>query len=271
LFRHLSVFENIAFGLRVRPSETRPKEAEIRARVHKLLELVQLTQFGDRFPSQLSGGQRQRVALARALAVEPKVLLLDEPFGALDAKVRKELRRWIRQLHDDIHITSIFVTHDQDEALEVADRIVVMNHARIEQIGSPDEVYEHPASPFVFDFLGNVNLFRGRIRDGRVQLGDTEFLLPGHETVKDAPALAFFRPHEIEVKASPNSGARIAVVIKRVHSAGPLVRLELEARNDGAAFTAEITKAEALRLQPKAGAEVFVELKNIRVFANGSV
>ena len=168
LFRHMSVFENIAFGLRVRPKTTRPPENEIRARVEKLLKLIQLEPLAKRFPSQLSGGQRQRVALARALAVEPKVLLLDEPFGALDAKVRKELRRWLRQLHDEIHITTLFVTHDQEEALEVADRVAILRDGKIEQIGTPEEIYDHPASPFVYDFLGNVNLFSGRVQDGAV-------------------------------------------------------------------------------------------------------
>ena len=149
LFRHMTVFENVAFGLRVKPRRERPNEAEIRRRVHRLLELVQLDWLADRYPAQLSGGQRQRIALARALAVEPRVLLLDEPFGALDAKVRKELRRWLRHLHDELHVTSIFVTHDQEEALEVADRVVLMNKGRVEQVGTPEEVYEHPATPFV--------------------------------------------------------------------------------------------------------------------------
>ncbi len=162
LFGHMSIFENVAFGLRVRPKATRPSKVKISARVNELLELVQLGPLADRFPHQLSGGQRQRIALARALAVEPKVLLLDEPFGALDAKVRKELRRWLRRLHDEMHITSVFVTHDQDEAMEVADRVVIMNQGRIEQVGSPDEVYDHPATAFVQQFLGDVNLFRGR-------------------------------------------------------------------------------------------------------------
>ncbi|HWV08394.1 MAG TPA: sulfate ABC transporter ATP-binding protein, partial [Pseudomonas sp.] len=163
LFRHITVFENVAFGLRVRPRATRPSNDEIKRRVHELLELVQLDWLADRYPPQLSGGQRQRIALARALAVEPRVLLLDEPFGALDAKVRKDLRRWLRRLHDELHITSVFVTHDQEEALEVADRIVVMNHGNVEQIGSPQAVYDDPASPFVYKFLGNVNLFHSRV------------------------------------------------------------------------------------------------------------
>jgi sulfate transport system ATP-binding protein len=162
LFRHLNVFENIAFGLRVRPKSIRPTEKDIRDRVHKLLELIQLDWLGDRYPNQLSGGQRQRVALARALAVEPRVLLLDEPFGALDAKVRKELRRWLRRLHDDLHIASVFVTHDQEEALEVSDRVAIMNHGRIEQAGTPADVYDYPATPFVSEFLADVNLFQRR-------------------------------------------------------------------------------------------------------------
>src|SRR6266545_5277692 len=167
LFRHMSVFENVAFGLRVRPRKVRPSEREIRARVHALLKLVQLDWLADRYPSQLSGGQRQRVALARALAVQPQVLLLDEPFGALDAKVRKELRRWLRRLHDDMQLTSIFVTHDQEEALELADRIAVMNDGRIEQVGTPSEVYHQPATAFVYEFMGNANRLRCRIDRGR--------------------------------------------------------------------------------------------------------
>jgi sulfate transport system ATP-binding protein len=173
LFRHMTVFENVAFGMRVLPRCERPAEPQVQQRVHELLKLVQLDFLADRYPSQLSGGQRQRVALARTLAVEPKVLLLDEPFGALDAKVRQELRRWLRRLHDEIKITSVFVTHDQEEALELANRIVVMNQGRIEQIGSAEEVYHHPANAFVYNFLGNVNLFHGRIENGRVFLGDT--------------------------------------------------------------------------------------------------
>ena len=153
LFRHMSVFDNVAFGLRVKPKQQRLPESGIRKKVHDLLNLVQLDWLGDRFPPQLSGGQRQRIALARALAVEPRVLLLDEPFGALDAKVRKELRQWLRRLHDEIHVTSIFVTHDQEEAIEVSDRVVLMNHGKVEQIGTPQEVYENPATPFVKDFL----------------------------------------------------------------------------------------------------------------------
>ncbi|MEI9896870.1 MAG: sulfate ABC transporter ATP-binding protein [Chthoniobacter sp.] len=178
LFRHMNVLNNIAFGLNVRSRGTRPSREEIRERVFSLLKLVQLEGLENRFPTQLSGGQRQRVALARALAIEPKVLLLDEPFGALDAKVRKELRRWLRQLHEELHITSVFVTHDQEEALEVADRVVVMNNARIEQIGTPREIYDHPATPFVNEFLGNVNSLSAHVEEGRVHVGAIDLLAP---------------------------------------------------------------------------------------------
>ncbi|MDP3844254.1 MAG: sulfate ABC transporter ATP-binding protein [Oxalobacteraceae bacterium] len=186
LFKHMTVFENIAFGLRVKPRNLRPNEAQIRDKVRKFLELVQLDWLADRYPPQLSGGQRQRIALARALAVEPRVLLLDEPFGALDAKVRKELRRWLRRLHDELHVTSIFVTHDQEEALEVADRIVLMNKGNVEQVGTPGDVYNHPASPFVYGFLGNVNLFHGRVHEGVLDAGGVTFDAPGHAQAQDA-------------------------------------------------------------------------------------
>ncbi len=175
LFKHMTVFDNVAFGLRVRPRELRPTPFQIRRRVMELLSLVHLDKFHDRYPSQLSGGQRQRVALARSLAVEPKLLLLDEPFGALDAKVRKELRRWLRRLHDDIHITSIFVTHDQEEAMEVSDRVVVMNHGKIEQVGTPEEVYHSPVNGFVYDFLGNYNEFAGwKDEKGTIHLAEDD-------------------------------------------------------------------------------------------------
>ena len=191
LFRHMTVFDNIAFGLRVRPRATRPSEAEIKKRVTRLLDLVQLGFLADRYPAQLSGGQRQRIALARALAVEPRVLLLDEPFGALDAKVRKELRRWLRTLHDELHITSIFVTHDQEEALEVADQIIVMNKGNVEQIGSPREVYEKPATPFVFDFLGQANRFEGQNNAGTIQIGEDRIQLDSLRNAPSGDVIAF--------------------------------------------------------------------------------
>ena len=232
LFRHMTVFENVAFGLRVKPRKDRPSDAQIKQKVTDLLKLVQLDWLADRYPSQLSGGQRQRIALARALAVEPKVLLLDEPFGALDAKVRKELRRWLRRLHDELHVTSIFVTHDQEEALEVADRVVVINKGRIEQVGSPQEVWDHPASPFVYGFLGDVNLFHGRANDGEVQLDGMRLDSPEHVGAQDAKALAYVRPHDIDVArhvpgAVGGSGGIVAT-LERAIVVGPTARLELQ-------------------------------------------
>ncbi|KAE9696552.1 sulfate ABC transporter ATP-binding protein, partial [Enterobacteriaceae bacterium TzEc077] len=205
LFRHMTVFDNIAFGLRVRPRATRPSEAEIKKRVTRLLDLVQLGFLADRYPAQLSGGQRQRIALARALAVEPRVLLLDEPFGALDAKVRKELRRWLRNLHDELHITSIFVTHDQEEALEVADQIIVMNKGNVEQIGSPREVYEKPATPFVFDFLGQANRFEGEHASGIIRIGNDRIELPTTVQAPQGKVIAFARPDELHIHAQPQA------------------------------------------------------------------
>lgn len=231
LFRHMTVFENIAFGLRVRPRAKRPPESVIRKRVHDLLNLVQLDWLADRYPDQLSGGQRQRIALARALAVEPQVLLLDEPFGALDAKVRKDLRRWLRRLHDELHVTSVFVTHDQEEALEVADRVVVLNEGRIEQIGAPHEVYDHPATPFVYQFLGDVNLFHGRVHDGHVRIGDAEVELAGGQDHPES-AVFYVRPHEIEILRDRSAGT-IAAKINDIRPLGATVRIELE-RADGA-------------------------------------
>ena len=267
LFRHMSVFENIAFGLRVRPKETRPPEEEIRARVEKLLHLIQLEPLAKRFPSQLSGGQRQRVALARALAVEPKVLLLDEPCGALDAKVRKELRRWLRHLHDEIHITTLFVTHDQEEALEVSDRVAILRDGRIEQIGTPEEIYDHPASPFVYDFLGNVNLFSGRVKNGSMVIGGTEFAAPDTTGEVDSEAVAFVRPHDIRVTREASGPALPAEVI-RSNAAGPVANLELRRLDSGETFTVQLGKEQFQELQPKAGEQVYVELKNVKVFSD---
>ncbi|MEO5658786.1 MAG: sulfate ABC transporter ATP-binding protein [Polaromonas sp.] len=227
LFRHMTVFENVAFGLRVKPRRLRPSEAQIREKVHSLLSLVQLDWLADRFPSQLSGGQRQRIALARALAVEPKVLLLDEPFGALDAKVRKELRRWLRRLHDDLHVTSIFVTHDQEEALEVADRVVLMNAGKVEQIGSPQQVWDHPASPFVYGFLGDVNLFHGRAHEGEIQLDGMKLDAPEHSGAQNAKAFAYVRPHDFEVERYAPGADGIVAKLDRAIVIGPIARLEL--------------------------------------------
>ena len=267
LFRHMSVFENIAFGLRVRPKETRPPENEIRARVEKLLKLIQLEPLAKRFPSQLSGGQRQRVALARALAVEPKVLLLDEPFGALDAKVRKELRRWLRNLHDEIHITTLFVTHDQEEALEVADRVAILRDGRIEQIGTPEEIYDKPASPFVYDFLGNVNLFSGRVKDGAVVIGETEFELSEKTGEVETDAVAFVRPHDIRITREAAGQKTFPARVVRSNAAGPVANLELERLDGGGQFVVQLSKELFQELQPKAGEQVFVELKNVKIFS----
>jgi sulfate transport system ATP-binding protein len=232
LFRHMTVFENVAFGLRVRPRKLRPPEAEIRARVDELLKLVQLEWSGKRYPSQLSGGQRQRVALARALAVQPRVLLLDEPFGALDAKVREELRRWLRRLHDELHITSIFVTHDQEEALEVANRVVVLNNGKIEQVGTPEELYHNPATPFVYNFLGNVNLFHGRVEDGHIYVRGMPIALSpnGHElaSVNGKDAVVYVRPHLLDIALSPNGKASFPAIVKHINAAGSKVKVELE-------------------------------------------
>ena len=253
-FKHMTVRENVAFGLTVR---RRPK-AEIRARVARLLAMVQLDYLAERYPHQLSGGQRQRIALARALAVEPKILLLDEPFGALDARVRRELRRWLRRLHDEMHVTSVFVTHDQEEAMEVADRIVVMNHGRIEQDGAPDEVYDHPASPFVLQFLGDANLFRGTLAAG----GDGD------------AGTAYVRPHELQVTAHAEPGS-VPVVFAQALTVGPNTRLEFR-RGDGDGYVdVEMPRAEWLALRDRLGlvrgAQAHLVPRNVTRFANEDV
>jgi sulfate transport system ATP-binding protein len=253
LFRHMSVFDNVAFGLRMKPRATRPSEAVIKQKVHELLGLVQLDWLADRYPSQLSGGQRQRIALARALAVEPQVLLLDEPFGALDAKVRKELRRWLRRLHDDLHVTSIFVTHDQEEALEVSDRVVLMNAGKVEQIGSPQEVWDHPASPFVYGFLGDVNLFHGRAHEGEMLIGEDHqglrLATPEHSAVQDSQAFAYVRPHDLDVQryvvgASAAEQPRgIVAKLTRAMVIGPIARLDLLPLDSSASGSGDIIEA----------------------------
>jgi sulfate/thiosulfate transport system ATP-binding protein len=254
LFRHMTVFENIAFGLRVRPRRLRPSEAQIRARVRDLLDLIQLANQADRSPAQLSGGQRQRVALARALAVEPRMLLLDEPFGVLDAKVRAELRRWLRALHDEVHITSVFVTHDQEEALEVADRVAVMNEGSIAQIGTPDEVYSKPSTPFVYNFLGNVNLFHGRID------GETTYV---HHAPTDH--LVFARPHLLDLERASSDRNTFPATIVRINSAGPLVKIE-GITEWGAPIHVEMSQARFQELHLRNGESVFVILRDVAVF-----
>jgi sulfate transport system ATP-binding protein len=233
-FKHMTVRENVAFGLKV----ARRPRAEIRARVEELLELVQLPGLADRYPSQLSGGQRQRMALARSLAVQPSVLLLDEPFGALDARVRKELRAWLRHLHDEVHVTTVFVTHDQEEAMEVADRIVVMNHGRVEQVGGPRDLYEHPSNAFVMGFVGPVT-----------QLG--EF---------------FIRPHDVELRLEPNGTTSEAMVERLVHL-GFEVRADLVLQ-DGQRLQAQLSREEAEQLELRQGQIVFVRPSRTRQFAS---
>jgi len=270
LFRHMSVFENVAFGLRVRPRKQRPSRQAIRANVRELLELVQLENLAQRYPSQLSGGQRQRVALARALAVEPRVLLLDEPFGALDAKVRKELRTWLRRLHDDLHVTSVFVTHDQEEALEVADQIVVMNQGRIEQAGTPDEVFHNPQTEFVLRFLGEVNQFHGRIDADRVNLGaiDVPYTANGHEI--GGTARIFVRPHDVTIDTKTNGLPAIPAHVLRVHSAGPIVRVELRT-SAGQSLVAELSQERFGTMQIQSGTSVYIRPRHIRVFGEPAV
>ncbi len=264
LFRHMTVFENIAFGLKVRPAKLRPSKEKIRAKVHGLLKLIQLDSLAQRYPSQLSGGQRQRVALARALAVEPSVLLLDEPFGALDAKVRLELRRWLRQLHDEIHITSVFVTHDQEEALEVADRIVLMNEGRIEQIGAPDEVYDHPATPFVYKFLGNVNLFHGRVDEGKAYINHGPVEVGKAHSSRDDTTV-YVRPHFLEIHRQANGGSHFRATVKHINSAGPLVKIDALAEW-GDLVHVELSQEKFRELRLTKNESVFLIPREMKVF-----
>ena len=264
LFRHMTVFDNVAFGLQVRPRSQRPSKAEIARRVHELLSLVQLDGMAQRLPSQLSGGQRQRVALARALAVEPRVLLLDEPFGALDARVRRDLRRWLRRLHDELGLTSVFVTHDQEEALELADRVVVMNGGRIEQVGTPEEVYHHPATRFVTEFMGEVNVFRARVERGSVRVGGATFDV-SDELGDAGHAAIYVRPHLLEVDREPRPGETIPARVARVLAAGPTVRVEL-VTDTGELVQADLSQERQSTLRLRSGDAVFVRPRDKRVF-----
>jgi sulfate transport system ATP-binding protein len=245
LFRHMTVFDNVAFGLNVRSKDRRPSKQEISRRVHDLLGLVQLDYLHDRYPSQLSGGQRQRVALARALAVEPKVLLLDEPFGALDANVRRDLRRWLRRLHDDIKLTSVFVTHDQEEAFDLADRVVIMNKGRVEQEGRPDDVIEHPATPFVMNFVGTVDY-------------------PEATNPTPREASAYARPHELAVSRA-DQGNGFWTALQHVTPAGPVVRLELKA-DDGRVVHVDVARTEQDSLRLGVGERLHVAPRRVQVF-----
>jgi len=266
LFKHMTVFENIAFGLKVRPSKLRPGKEAINKKVHELLSLVKMEELAKRYPTQLSGGQRQRIALARALAVEPKVLLLDEPFGALDAKVRKDLRRWLRKLHDEYPITSVFVTHDQEEALDIADRIVILNHGKIEQIGTPEEVYDNPANPFVYNFLGNVNLFHGRVHNGKVELGSLKLDAPEHAETGNKNVISYIRPHDIEISLEAKGNEFIAAEIVFIRAVGPIVNLELKRLDGGEYFEAEISKEIYRKLDLKERQKVYVRPRDFKVF-----
>ncbi len=267
LFRHMTVFQNVAFGLKVRPKSNRPDTSEIKKRVLELLKLVRLEGMSSRYPSQLSGGQRQRVALARALAIEPSMLLLDEPFGALDANVRKELRAWLRRLHDELHITSVFVTHDVEEALEVADRVVVMNEGKIEQIGKPEEVYHDPSNPFVYHFLGNVNLFHCRVEDGKAYIGDTPFQLPAHVKPDAKSAKIYIRPHLFEIEKSASGNQSFRGTIKYLNPAGPIVKIEIISQW-GDMINVEIPIGQYYALELKKGDEVYIRPKEIKFFTD---
>lgn len=270
LFRHMSVFENVAFGLRVR----KWPEDKVRDRVHELLKLVRLEELARRYPATLSGGQKQRIALVRALAPEPKLLLLDEPFGALDAKVRTELRHWLRRFHDEFHVTSVFVTHDQEEAFEVADQIVVMNQGKIEQNGSPSEVFEHPANGFVMDFLGNVNIFPVTIRDGRAMLGEMQMPLPSgpmNNAAGDGGNRIFVRPHELELQRNRTSENAMAAKVTHINPAGSVVKVRLIAEEFGLLVNVDVIPEIYHQLGIRPGDTVYVSPKRVRMFADDYV
>lgn len=260
LFKHMTVFENVAFSLRVR----KWKQADVAKRVNELLHLVRLENLGDRYPSQLSGGQKQRIALARALAARPAVLLLDEPFGALDARVRTELRQWLRRLHDEMPVTTIFVTHDQEEAFEVADRVVVMNGGNIEQQGTPEAVFEHPANEFVMDFLGQVNVFHGRVHEGKAIIGDVEIDLPGSRG--NGPAKVFIRPHELDLATHANGTASLPATVRHIVPSGAVTRVMVTTVEQGLELNIDLTPSRFSELSLKRGDSVFVVPIKVRVF-----
>ncbi|HLQ77427.1 MAG TPA: sulfate ABC transporter ATP-binding protein [Terriglobia bacterium] len=266
LFRHMTVMENVAFGLRVQPRNIRKSKSDIRDRVMTLLKLVQLDWVANRYPSQLSGGQRQRIALARALAVEPKVLLLDEPFGALDARVRRELRTWLRRLHDEISVSCVFVTHDQEEALEVSDRVAIMDAGRIEQVGTPQNVYDTPANPFVYSFLGNVNLFHGRVKEGRTTIGNIEVDAPELRDASDSPVVGYSRPHEMEISRERTANDALSAEIVQIQAVGPNVKLRLRRTDSRDILEAELTREKHRELELKIGELIYVRPRLVRVF-----
>ncbi|MBI4549657.1 MAG: sulfate ABC transporter ATP-binding protein [Candidatus Omnitrophica bacterium] len=261
LFKHMTVAQNIAFGLEVQKHD----RAAVKERVEELLKLVQLQGYGNHYPSELSGGQRQRVALARALAPRPKVLLLDEPFGALDARVREELRTWIRKLHDEFHVTSVFVTHDQNEALEISDKIVVVNQGRIEQIGTPQEIYEHPKTSFVAGFVGPVNILRGSIEAGKAKIGQFEFDVEHGES---AAVEALIRPSDILI--SKPSGEQVPTgLVRRISFLGWGIKVDILLK-DGQSLAVHLTKKRYQDLQLREGQEIFIQPTDARVFTQGA-
>ena len=263
LFRHMTVFENVAFGLRVR----KWPEAKIRDRVSELLKLVRLEEKARLYPPELSGGQRQRIALIRALAPEPPVLLLDEPFGALDAKVRDELRHWLRRFHDESHVTTIFVTHDQAEAFEVADQIVVMNAGKIEQAGTPEEVFHHPKNAFVMDFLGNVNVFRAQLKDGRVLFGDVEMPVGANRKASgDGTADVYIRPHELDLARTADGGNCLLGKVVHINPAGSVVKVRVVAEDFGLMLNVDISPEKYRQLTLRAGDPVYVSPKTAKMF-----
>ncbi len=261
LFRHMSVYENVAFGLRVR----KWPDDRVKERVGELLRLVRLEDYADRYPSQLSGGQKQRIALVRSLAPQPRVLLLDEPFGALDAKIRAELRHWLRRFHDEFHITSIFVTHDQEEAFEVADKVVVMNEGRIEQAGTPVEIFERPANAFVMDFLGNVNVFPVMVRDGRAMMGNLEMPLAHLNMDETNPTKVFVRPHELDISRT-REGSSLPAKVVHINPAGPVVKVRLQAEEFELVLNVDISPERYSSMMLKQGEVVYVSPKQARIF-----
>ncbi|MBF0261586.1 MAG: TOBE-like domain-containing protein [Magnetococcales bacterium] len=270
LFGHMTIFENVAFGLRLKPRRERPNETMIRKRVMELLAMVQLDGFASRYPAQLSGGQRQRIAFARALAPEPKMLLLDEPFGALDARVRHDLRQWLRQMHALVPVTTLFVTHDQSEAVDVAERVVVMRQGGVEQSGTMEELQGNPASPFVADFMGGVNLFQGRVEDGWTRIGDVvvEVAPPGKSNVDSMPTVVCVRSHEWQVLRIPDGFRAWRTVVRHVRPQGSIVRLGLESLEGAGRFEVEMTREQYDPYGFQSGETVFVRPKRVKIFAD---
>ncbi|MBY0276495.1 sulfate/molybdate ABC transporter ATP-binding protein [Candidatus Binatia bacterium] len=266
LFEHLTVAGNVAFGLRMRRGRARVPRREIDARVQRLLDLVQLSPLADRYPSQLSGGQRQRVGLARALAIEPRVLLLDEPFGALDAQVRRDLRRWLKELHAELGITSVFVTHDQEEALELATRVVVMHQGRVQQVGTPAEVYEQPANAFVYEFLGSSNVIDGRASDRVLHIDGARYPL---DVAASGDVRTFVRPHDLEIVPEANGGSTFPVRVRDVQLVGPTARVLVEREVGGGVIEAHLTRAELAGLSLREGLRVHARARSFKVYAGG--